>query len=361
MDYTPKQLHYFKRELITIQLQKEVQDLISSPDISSLLDPPNSNTEEFPFLRYIFHNIIIEFPLLKHTCDDMFWPKCKVFLNEFNKVALDGYYAPRHTESALQRKAVRHKIQKSLVFAFCASVKTFQGTEESIKVTSVTPTEPMSTLSLHDPLQSRLELNIVTVRECKEKRTLREISHAEFLIETIVSPKEAVYVARRHGEFRRLRDHLRNEFKHMDIPPVPSKAGTNQQAGYRENDRLLLRAWLHQLVGHKHSVTKSQHAIAKSESLLNFLTQNPITFTVEEEKDTLQREALDQHRWVEQDKFQKELDKRVLELNDTLDVLKKEILQPGGLIHVFDVIKSTSQIVDLPPSLKKAFEWGRIK
>lgn len=361
MDFTPKQLHYFKRELITIQLQKEVQTLISSPDISSLLDTPKGQTE-FPFLRYIFHNIIIEFPLLKHTCDDNFWPKCKIFLNEFNKVQLDSYYSPRHTEGSLQRKAVKHKIQKSLVFAFCASIKTFQGQEESIKVTSFPVELPLSHLQL-DEQHYQLEVNIVTVRELKEKKTLREISHAEFLIEALLPhQKETVYVARRHGEFRRLREQLRQEFKNLDIPLVPSKSNNNpNQHGYRENDRLLLRSWLHQTIGQKNNTSKSQHLISKSVSVINFLTQNPITFTIQEEKDTLERETFDKNRFIEQEKFQKELDKRVLELNDTLDVLKKEIIQPGGLIHVFDIIKTTSQIDDLPTSLKKAFEWGRIK
>lgn len=366
MDYTPKQLHYFKRELITLQLEKEINRLIASPDISSLLDSQDLSTD-FPFLRYIFHNIIIEFPLLKHTCDDQFWPKCKLFLNEFQKVGLDGYHAPRHTQGALQRKAVKHKIQKSLVFAFCASIKTFQGQEESMKVTS--PSSPLvleehKLMSPHSHHQdTSLTLNIVTVRQVKEKKTLREISHAEFLIEsTFPNEQDPYYVARRHGDFRRLRDQLRHEFKQLDIPPVPSKANPQEkQAKFREQDRLLLRTWLHQLVGEKNMMSPSQQSIAQSGSLRQFLTENPITFTMAEEKDTLEREKLDQQRWVHQQDAQKELDRRVFELDDTLDVLKKEILQPGGLIQIFNIIKSTSQVVDLPVSLKKAFEWGRIK
>ncbi|KAG2197032.1 hypothetical protein INT47_009748 [Mucor saturninus] len=365
MDYTPKQLHYFKRELITLQLEKEINKLIASPDLSSLLDTPTGDTE-FPFLRYIFHNIIIEFPLLKHTCDDQFWPKCKLFLNEFGKVGLDGYHAPRHTQGALQRKAVKHKIQKSLVFAFCASIKTFQGAEESMKVTTLPPPVQEGTTETKSS-SSTVKINIVTVRQVKEKKTLREISHAEFLIETVFpnnnNDDEPVYVARRHGDFRRLRESLRQEFKQLDIPPVPSKAHTTDSkgSGYREHDRLLLRTWLHQLVGEKDAISPSQHLISQSsQGLRQFLTDNPITFTMAEEQDTLEREKSDQQRWLQQQDAQRELDRRVLELDDTLDVLKKQILQPGGLIGIFNTIKSTSQVVDLPPSLKKAFEWGRI-
>lgn len=369
MDFTPKQLHYYKRELITLQLEKEIACLISSPDISSLLDPQpaNSNNDDFPFLRYIFHNIIIEFPLLKHTCDDDFWPKCKTFLNEFNKVQLDTFYAPRQTETSLQRKLIQHKIQKSLVFTFCASIKTLQGQEESIKVldsASALQSTPTLAAPALPPLSNRqdhhheLKINIVTVRQVVDKKMtlfVHQTSHAEFLIETWFPHKsEAIYVARRHGEFRKLRDQLKRTFKKLDIPLVPAKASLQQEAQYRENDRLLLRAWLHQVI-------KSYPQIRKSSQLKKFLCQNPIVFTVEEEKDTVVREEADKNRQIEQEKFQKELDKRVLELNETLDVLKKEIIQPGGLIKLFKTIKQTEQIRDLPHSLKKAFEWGRVK
>ncbi|KAL7316905.1 hypothetical protein PS15m_003331 [Mucor circinelloides] len=369
MELTPKQLHYFKRELITEQLIHEINTMIKSPDIASIIDKEDSETT--PFLRYIFQNMIIEFPLLKHTCDQDFWPKCKVFLNEFSKVNLDSYYTPRSSESSKQRKMIQHKIQRSLVFAFCASIKTLQGQEESIRVNpqeaSTATTAPLSPVSATVAAEQNdmLRVNIVTVRQIKEKKTLREVSHAEFLIETwFPHQTEPVYVGRRHGEFRRLRDQLKHHFKNMDIPLVPSKSvNTAHQQGFRENDRLLLRSFLYHLTGDPCSTSmpsKHQQQIQKSHILRKFLSDSPILFTVEEEKDTLLREAADKHRLEEQEQFQKELDKRVLELNETLEDLKKDILQPGGLTHVFGIIKKTPQMVDLPESLKKAFEWGRI-
>lgn len=368
MDFTPKQLHYFKRELITEHLINEINTLIKSPDIASILDKEDSETT--PFLRYIFQNIIIEFPLLKHTCDDNFWPKCKIFLNEFNKINLESYYTPRSSESNKQRKLIQHKIQKSLVFAFCASIKTFQGQEESIRVNpqEVAASSVVSPASSAVPAEQNdsFKVNIVTVRQIKEKRTLREVSHAEFLIETwFPHQSEPVYVGRRHGEFRRLRDQLKHHFKNMDIPLVPSKsANTAHQEGFRENDRLLLRSFLYHLTGDPCGTSmpsKHQLQIQKSHILRKFLSDTPILFSVEEEQDTLLREAADKHRLEEQQQFQRELDKRVLELNETLEDLKKDILQPDGLTKVFDIIKQTQNMEDLPESLKKAFEWGRIK
>ncbi|CEP18647.1 hypothetical protein [Parasitella parasitica] len=374
---TPKQLHYFKRELITEQLINEIDTLIKNPDIASILDKEDNETT--PFLRYIFQNMIIEFPLLKHTCDDNFWPKCKIFLNEFSKVNLDAYYTPRSSESQKQRKMIQHKIQKSLVFAFCASIKTLQGQEESIRVnpqesaaaaaaaaamppTAVTATTMAPTVLA--AVSDRFKVNIVTVRQIKEKKTLREVSHAEFLIETwFPHQSEPVYVGRRHGEFRRLRDQLKHQFKNMDIPLVPSKsANTVQQEGFRENDRLLLRSFLYHLTGDPcGTCSKHQQQIQKSHTLRKFLSDSPILFTVQEEQDARLREAADNHRLEKQQQYQKELDERVLVLNETLEDLKKEILQPGGLTGVFEIIKRTRNIQDLPVSLKKAFEWGRIK
>jgi hypothetical protein len=49
------------------------------------------------------------------------------------------------------------------------------------------------------------------------------------------------------------------------------------------------------------------------------------------------------------------------QLNDLLAMLKEQVVRPGGLLEIFDIIKATDNIQDLPDSLRKAFEWGRIK
>lgn len=359
MDLTPKELHYFKRELVTEELKKEIDLLVNIPDIAPILDE-NQDKTDFPFIRYIFHNIIIEFPLLKHTCTEEFWPKIKLFFNEFNKAQLASFYTPRQSESNIQRKLLQHKIEKSLVFAFCASIKTTQGHEESIHI-QMSNAKPLKS----QPTQSNqhIKVNIVSVREIKERQLLREVSHPEFLIESYLDSKDPVYVARQHDDFRNLRDELKRHFKNMNIPLVPLKLSNQRTStvGYGEQDRLLLRAWLQQLVGTPAEMTKQQHQIQKSQELHRFLSENPIVFSIEEEKDAALREQADKKRIEEQEQYQQELEKRVFELNDTLEILKKSIIQPGGLIKVFEIIKSTPSIEDLPVSLKTALEWSRIK
>ncbi|KAI8076482.1 uncharacterized protein B0P05DRAFT_492958 [Gilbertella persicaria] len=348
MNFTPKTLHYFKRELITQQLQKEIELLNHSDLLSSL------QTSELIFLRYVFDHVVIQFPLLQHTCDDQFWPKCKLLLEEFNKVHLHHHYAPSKSDSAMHRKKIQYKIQKSLVFAYCACIKTVQGEEESIRI-DPGPDTP-------DKDKQTFQVNIVTVRQAHQKKTLRHVAHPEFLIETRFPHQAPVYVARRHGEFRRMRQELKRYFKQMDIPPVPSKSTLDsEEDGYRDHDRLLLRSFLFSLTGQQgEQPTKQQIQIQKSHVLQQFLTENPVVLTPQEEQDTIQREEADQKRSLEQAEFKKELDRRVFELNKTLEELKQQIIKPGGLIEIFEIIKKTPSVHDLPDNLKKTFEWGRI-
>ncbi|CEJ05121.1 hypothetical protein RMCBS344292_19069 [Rhizopus microsporus] len=336
MDFTPKQLHYLKREMITKQLDFEISSLVHDPETLFL------TAKKYPLLSYIFHHMIIKFPLLKQIQQEEFWGKCQTLLNEFNKIQLDNFYCPQHSESSLQKKLIQRKLKKALVFAYCASIKTVQGKEESIKIFESTSSDDR-----HSP---GIEVNIVAVRRVKVKKALLETSHAEFIIETRYPDKrDPIYVNKRHRDFRRLREQLKRHYLHP-IPVVPHKHMSANDAFYREHDRLALRAYLHELI---------QHPIfGKCQALHSFLMDQPTSFVPDQ--DCFDREKADKQRFEEQEKSQEELNERVKDLHKQLDDLKKEILQPGGLINVFDVIKHTRDIQDLPPSLKKAFEWGRI-
>jgi hypothetical protein len=270
-----------------------------------------------------------------------------VFLNEFNKVQLSTF-APQQTEAAKQKKVLYHKLHSSLVFAFCASIKTVQGQEESVKVENNSTNKDASSPKKEEDketitTQGSFKVNIVAVRKEYEKRTLRTIIHPEFLIETYLpDQQEPVYVARKYEEFKRLGETL----KHA----APERCTNTELPFYCEQDRLVLRTYLQHIV-----------SMTRDDELMAFLSDNPILFTPEEEQDAARREEMDNTRHIEQEKFQHELDSRVHELDETLELLKKEILQPGGLIKVFEIIKSTENVKDLTPALQKAFEWGRIR
>ncbi|KAI8997221.1 hypothetical protein BDB01DRAFT_901645 [Pilobolus umbonatus] len=362
MKYTPKQLHYFKRELVTNEINKEMDQLVNSTDISSLSYISNDKyeyTHEYPFLAYIFRNIITEFPLLKHTYDKEFWPKCKSLLDDFNNAQISDNYAPRYTDGSIQKRVIQHKIKNTLVFAFCASIKTIQGAEESVKVEKISPL-PTLTPQRPSSIHPQLRINILSVREIRVKKTLRDTTYAEFLIETYLPNSDSpILVARRLSDFRKFRNQLRSVYKFNTLPDIAYRSNEANPNGYGEHNRLLLRSFLQQLVGTT-PCTKQQQIIRKSPLLYSFLTDNPICLTPQEEEEALKREKMDSDRLMEQQKYQKELNTRVLQLQDTMEDLKKSILQPGGLIKIFETIKSTKQVVDLPESLKKVFEWARI-
>jgi hypothetical protein len=204
-----------------------------------------------------------------------------------------------------------------------------------------------------------LDINIVTVREIGEKRTLREKPHAEFIVQTYLEqsddPNHATYVAKRHGQFRQLQDDLRKKFPTIEIPSVPPKSRDSEKGHHalREKDRLSLRAFLHRIA--------INPRLANSDVFLSFLHDQPIELSDEEREDMEKRKQIDKIRSEEEKKFRQEVDKQVEQLNEQLESLKQQVLVPGGLTELFNEIKKAEHLQDLPSSLQKAFEWGKIK
>lgn len=137
MDLSPRQLHYFKRELLAIQLGNELEHLRRRPDLLSLLESEQPLDEfqvsDLPFLHYVFQHIVAEFPLLKNSRQRSFWSKAHQFLSEVGKIQLNTY-VPSKTDAS-QRRAMTRKLQRTLLLALNVGLKTIQGQEESIKVT----------------------------------------------------------------------------------------------------------------------------------------------------------------------------------------------------------------------------------
>lgn len=417
MNLTPTQAHYLKKELVTLQLQKELEGLKKSPNLSELF--ASSDSTQYPFLRYLFQTFVVDFPLLKKEGNDghaEFWTKCQSFLDEFRKLKLDTH-VPKN-KSASQRRILLYKMEKMFVIALCAAIKTDQD-QQYIKDTQQQenqPTLPAETdlskeaetkLTMYENdeaylqwMGQGLDINVVGVRDIVEKRTLREKVHAEFLVQTVVKDNTNVVVARRHGDFRQLHDDLQVAFPALEIPSVPGKARDSSYAGnqhqddndeqdnsnkeptkrssfsssassllsssksppkpapsssslYREKDRILLRVFLHQIA--------SQSRLAKSNIFESFLTANPISVSEKEQQDIDRRLAMDKIRADEEKRFREKVDAQMDQLNDLLAMLKEQVVRPGGLLEIFDIIKATDNIQDLPDSLRKAFEWGRIK
>lgn len=353
IELSPLQLHYFKRELISSELDKEIEQLKrSTSDLSSLVKPSQEINPNYPFLQYLSQNFILEFPLLKKGDERGFFDKLQVFLDEYSKIKFNTY-TPRGVKDS-QRRVLLYKIQKLLIISLTATIKTVQGKEESIRV-SVDDALVQQMSDTHLEETGGLQLNSATVRDFYEKRTIREHLHTEFIVETKVSGA-TYYVARRHGQFRQLRDDLKAVFPTFELPSVPSKlhdANTQTQHLHREKDRITLRSFLTRLA----AITE----VANSDIFRNFLLSDPIQLSEEEKKDATERLKMDENRANEEKRFRKEVDEKIVELDGLLSMLKQQIMKPNGLLEVFEVIKKTEKIEQLPAELQKAIEWGRIK
>jgi hypothetical protein len=379
MDLNPQQLHYFKRELISQQLNAEIHSIKKSTQLSTLIKPTAETANDYPFLQYFTKHFVLEFPLLKKGDEASFFEKLQTFLDEYSKLKLD-LYAPKNAKDS-QRRVLLYKIKKILVISLSASIKTVQGQEESIHLL----TEPADTNDDED-LASKLtltqlesdenylewiglngiKLNVVTVRDISEVRTIREHLHSEFIIETqlVVAEDEVsapVFVAKRHGHFRQLRDDLKKAYPTLELPNVPAKArdpsysssSSTSQHLHREKDRIMLRSFLRRL--------SAETEVADSDIFRDFLINDPIQLTAQEQSDATHRAKMDENRLNEEKRFRSEVDKKIVELDGLLDMLKKQIMKPNGLVEVFDIIKQTETISQLPVELRKALEWGRIK
>ncbi|KAI7884733.1 uncharacterized protein EV154DRAFT_522072 [Mucor mucedo] len=377
MELTPHQLHYFKRELISQQLDKEVDQIKKSTQLSSLIHPTPETSSEYPFLQYLTQHFILEFPLLKNGNENNFWTKLQAFLDEYSKLKLDNY-TPKSTRDS-QRRVLLYKIEKLLIISLSASIKTVQGKEESIDVLDLAKQDPaeeslVTKLNLTH-LESEetylewiglngLRLNVVTVRDVSEVRTIRQHVHSEFIVETNLvvaegeEPAPTVYVARRHGQFRQLRDDLKVAFPTLEIPAVPGKARDSSYAAkesqhlHREKDRIMLRSFLRRLC--------AEPVVANSDIFRDFLLNEPMQLSLLEQKDADLRQKMDQNRIDEEKRFREQVDQKIVELDGLLDMLKTQIMKPNGLVEIFEVIKTTETIDKLPVELRKAFEWGRI-
>lgn len=70
------------------------------------------------------------------------------------------------------------------------------------------------------------------------------------------------------------------------------------------------------------------------------------------------RVSLDEHRMAQQAKFDREVAKKVDELDSQLKEVKMDLLQPGGVSRLFSAFKHIDNVNDLPPLYQSVFEWG---
>ncbi|KAG0346600.1 hypothetical protein BG005_000634, partial [Podila minutissima] len=406
------QEHYLKKYLLTVLINNELDRLQKHPYETlpnlggpfDLLDEHADSTT--PFLRYLFESIVVPFPFLT-TSRGALWPKIQLFMDEWAKIEAGNGI---EREEMIRRKRLKNKGERSLVLMYSMAIKTVEqraqekqvmklqleqlrnSINESIQKHTVEerlkhldfdissddslanggqkqdqqdPTQAVSSSSsstrsrsVSPPIPTSIHgirMNVVGVRVIKEKRHVREHEHAEFIVSSTFPDGQEYVVARRHGRFRKLHYTLRQEFPKLDFPNPPPKyvvkSGASAVRTAREKDRISLRGYLHALA-------KVAPEVLNSTCFTDFLTKDAIDLTEDEAKDIQARVALDEHRMAQQAKFDREVARKVDELDEQLKEVKLDLLQPGGVSRLFSAFKYIDNVNNLPPLYQSVFEWG---
>ncbi|KAF9896758.1 hypothetical protein BX616_006809, partial [Lobosporangium transversale] len=373
---TARQEHYLKKYLLGVLINREVEGLREDPyktlpNLGGPFDPKNEHTQStIPFLRHLFKSIVVPFPFLKDpSSKGELWPKLQLFIQEWTK--LDGASNGVEREEMKRRKRLRNKAEKMVVLMYSMAVKTVKqreqerehkyeqgGKEQELESNLAelqlsTTTEPITGPSL---LIHGMRINVAGIRIIKEKRHVREHEHPEFLVSSMLTDGKEYVVARRHGHFRRLYIALGEEFPQYEfsLPPrkFSAKSGSSGARIAREKDRVSLRGYLHNLA-------KVSPEVVNSSIFIGFLTKEPIeTLTTEEANDIRVRAALDKHRQEQQAKFDREVAKKVQELDSHMKQVKMDLLKPGGVSRLFSALGKYDKVENLPPLYQTVFEWG---
>lgn len=254
---TPLRAHYLKRELVTLEFVKELQQL-DSPGALSVLGPPFLPKSRFvngmpqpappagseaaraeerdwesqvdlPFLRFVFHHFVLSFPFLVACPPTFFSHKLQPFVYSFvsrNISTSDD----REVDSKRRRAA--GKVEKHLGLVMSAAIKLVEnnGREEVVRIeddgtarTGAPATQNMAggaapaelngatvmmkkrgALTTAERAHEVFSINVVSVRTKSTKSRMRSKKHEEFIVRTRRKGAEDVYVARRYGDFVRL-------------------------------------------------------------------------------------------------------------------------------------------------------------
>ncbi|GAA5977052.1 hypothetical protein JCM10908_004837 [Rhodotorula pacifica] len=271
MHLTPLRAHYLKRELVTLEFVKELQQL-DSPGALSVLGPPflpksrfvngvpqpapppgseaaRREAQEYeaqvdlPFLRFVFHHFVLSFPFLVACPPTFYSHKLQVFVYSF---VARNISASDEREVDTKRRRAAGKIEKHLGLVMSAAIKLVEnnGREEVVRIEDdgTSHTAAPATQKVHEPnaglvmLKKRgaltmveradetFSINVVSVRTQSVKTRMRTTKkHEEFIVRTRRKGEADVYVARRYGEFVKLAETLRKECVEEPVKNPPAK------------------------------------------------------------------------------------------------------------------------------------------
>lgn len=405
---TPIRAHYLKKSLIQLQLRKELDDITNAPaDNASTLaylgppfSPPQNSAQklDLPFLRYMFRHFVLTFPFMAAAPKDFYSDKLQPFVasvfarNLSPTILMED--ADEDESAEATRLKILAKVERNLTMLFNSSIKLVE--PEQVVRLSQSDLDRLERLMKNKRKKQRdvFDVNIVCIRTVTDKGRVRSRVHEEFIIRTRLSEDREVCVSRRYGDFKTLADELRKAHPDELVPFPPAKNRTavdvasptlapynhsqdslpqtslthgdnyDDSLHYgpsqsqpperlsREKNRLTLRAYLHTLLANP--------TFASSPVLRSFLLSNPTRLTPTEQGDARRREEADHIRDESRKHFAREISIRIDALRESVRSVKGEIVGKDGLMHVFSIIKVTSNVEQLPKNYQAVIEWARI-
>ncbi|KAI6405224.1 hypothetical protein MCOR20_006653 [Pyricularia oryzae] len=238
---TGKQEHYLKRELVSEQVKREISELNSPTALRRFGAPFKSDLGEvspldsdLPILRYIFVHHVREFPFLDKAREKEFWQdKLQVFLESF---ASKNISSSEDRLEETKRRKLALKAQKLVELMIVSGVPTSSGYEERIRFSELEvvdrdaiDTGVLSTMPEGNYLNG-WDVNVCAVRISSTRRNIRHHKHAEFILRVKRKGEMEHFVARRYGDFTKMRNALRTELLGKILPPLPKKNKSNTSA-----------------------------------------------------------------------------------------------------------------------------------
>ncbi|KAI8081717.1 uncharacterized protein BX664DRAFT_361838 [Halteromyces radiatus] len=386
MKLSPKELHYLKKELIKLELdrewsylQKTCPDLITLLSSTSFSSTTTTTTEDLPFIRFIMNQIIQPFPMIQGQTDQQrstFWTQWQLFLIEWYQ-RQPCTWMPPTTQEALKRRAMITKLKKMMILLLDKLIQCDikEASFSSFVFNQRQSCDPNNAI-MYDPAII-YGINIISVQlfDIPKRHFIHSSTkkHTYFIIET-KNNNNTSYVARRHSDFRQLAKHLQSQFPDRnDIPNVPTKIRNNYNGlPWREMDRRRLRGFLYRLASistYRHC-TLFQEFLSPSVGFTNDTEQGIMVALFNHHhhhyyqqldlEDVIRRRTLDAALLKDQQEYQLHIDRTLYTLDQELTQLKLQLFQPGGCSLLLDMIKTTEHWHDLPILMKKAFEWGRL-
>lgn len=238
---TGKQEHYLKRELVSEQVKREIAELNSPTALRRFGAPFKSEfgevsplDSELPILRYIFVHHVREFPFLDKAREKEFWQdKLQVFLESF---ASKGISSSEDRLEETKRRKLALKAQKLVELMIVSGVRTSSGFEERIRFSEleIVDRDAIDTGVLASMPEGNYlngwDANICAVRITSVKRNIRHHKHSEFILRVKRRGELEYFVARRYGDFVKLRNEIRTELPGKVLPPIPKKNKSNSSA-----------------------------------------------------------------------------------------------------------------------------------